>query len=57
MRETREEQCSAERALWRVHSREGSSCAAKGKVQVDGQVKLLPAPQLLPESVRVGIPK
>jgi hypothetical protein len=29
----------------------GSSCGAKGKVQVCGQVKLLPAPQLLPEKV------
>ncbi len=31
--------------------REGSSCGAKGKVQAYGQVKLLPAPQLLPESI------
>jgi hypothetical protein len=28
----------------------GSRCGAKGKVQVCRQVKLLPAPQLLPES-------
>jgi hypothetical protein len=28
----------------------GSRCGAKGKVQVYRQVKLLPAPQLLPES-------
>ena len=35
----------------------GSSCAAKGKVQVDGQVKLLPAPQLLPESIGLDTPK
>lgn len=51
-------------ALWRqadwlllLHSHEGSSCAAKGKVQVDGQAKLLPAPQLLPESLGLGTPK
>jgi len=30
---------------------------AKGKVQVDRQVKLLPAPQLLPESMRIGNPE
>src|ERR1700746_402853 len=30
-------------------SREGSSCGAKGKVQVWGQVEILPAPQLLLE--------
>ena len=40
-----------------VRPHEGSSCAAKGKVQVDRQVKLLPAPQLLPESMRVGNPE
>lgn len=32
-------------------SQVGSRCSAKGKVQVGRQVKLLPAPQLLPESV------
>ncbi len=32
------------------YPREGSSCGAKGKVQASWQVKLLPAPQLLPES-------
>ena len=32
----------------------GSRCDAKGKVQVCWQVKLLPAPQLLPESVGFG---
>jgi len=30
-------------------SLEGSSCGAKGKVQVCGQVMILPAPQLLLE--------
>ena len=30
-------------------SLEGSSCGAKGKVQVWGQVEFLPAPQLLLE--------
>jgi len=33
-----------------VFSRWGSSCGAKGKVQVWGQVKFLPAPQLLLET-------
>jgi hypothetical protein len=40
-----------------LHSHGGSSCAAKGKVQVDRQVKLLPAPQLLPESMGLDTPK
>jgi len=30
-------------------SQQGSSCGAKGKVQVWGQVMILPAPQLLLE--------
>jgi hypothetical protein len=37
--------------LRNAYPREGSSCGAKGKVQAFGQVKLLPAPQLLPESI------
>ncbi len=36
--------------LKNAYPREGSSCGAKGKVQAYRQVKLLPAPQLLPES-------